>query len=109
MPRGDRTGPNGFGPMTGRRLGYCAGYDSPGFTRGYGMGWGGGRHGYGMGYGRGFGYGAYPGYIPPAPAVPYSKEQETGVLKSQAEALQNQLKAVMDRLDQLTKSSDQNE
>lgn len=24
MPRGDRTGPNGEGPMTGRRMGICA-------------------------------------------------------------------------------------
>jgi len=26
MPRGDRTGPRGMGPMTGRRAGYCADY-----------------------------------------------------------------------------------
>lgn len=25
MPRGDGTGPRGFGPMTGRGLGYCQG------------------------------------------------------------------------------------
>ena len=31
MPRGDRTGPNGNGPMTGRRLGICSGNDKPGF------------------------------------------------------------------------------
>ena len=31
MPRGDRTGPEGFGPMTGRAAGYCSGYDEPGF------------------------------------------------------------------------------
>ena len=31
MPRGDRTGPLGEGPMTGRRMGYCAGEDQPGF------------------------------------------------------------------------------
>ncbi|MBC7077615.1 MAG: DUF5320 domain-containing protein, partial [Synergistales bacterium] len=24
MPRGDGTGPAGFGPMTGRAAGYCA-------------------------------------------------------------------------------------
>ena len=29
MPGGDRTGPEGYGPRTARRLGYCAGYDSP--------------------------------------------------------------------------------
>jgi len=44
MPGGDGTGPGGFGPMTGRAAGYCAGYPVPGFMnpipgRGYG-GWG---------------------------------------------------------------------
>lgn len=32
MPGGDRTGPAGLGPMTGRAAGYCAGYPAPGFT-----------------------------------------------------------------------------
>ncbi|GAG62874.1 unnamed protein product [marine sediment metagenome] len=31
MPGGDRTGPMGMGPMTGRAAGYCAGFASPGF------------------------------------------------------------------------------
>ena len=31
MPRGDRTGPNGQAPLTGRNAGYCAGYSTPGF------------------------------------------------------------------------------
>jgi hypothetical protein len=30
MPRGDHTGPEGEGPMTGRRLGHCAGKGVPG-------------------------------------------------------------------------------
>lgn len=32
MPRGDRTGPVGMGPMTGRGQGYCAGSQVPGFA-----------------------------------------------------------------------------
>ena len=48
MPRGDRTGPVGMGPMTGRAAGLCAGYGVPGYVnpaggRGYwgrGGGWG---------------------------------------------------------------------
>ena len=32
MPRGDRRGPDGMGPMTGRGQGNCAGADAPGFT-----------------------------------------------------------------------------
>ncbi len=64
MPSGDRTGPMGFGPMTGRGFGFCAGYPTPGFTRGWGRGMGGGRGwgrgmGGGRGWGRGRGYGAY--------------------------------------------------
>ena len=30
MPNGDMTGPNGLGPKTGRKHGYCSGYDQPG-------------------------------------------------------------------------------
>jgi len=88
MPRGDGTGPMGFGPMTGRAAGYCAGFGMPGFMnpipgRGY-WGWGrggglgfwgrgGGRGFWGRGWGRGFrgrgwGLGAY-GYG--APYAPY--------------------------------------
>jgi len=50
MPWGDRTGPLGLGPMTGRGLGYCAGFNTPGFVKGPGFGWG-------RGWGRGFGWG----------------------------------------------------
>jgi len=31
MPRGDRTGPLGYGPMTGRGAGYCSGSGVPGY------------------------------------------------------------------------------
>ncbi len=81
MPRGDRTGPQGFGPMTGRGMGYCAGFTGPAFMspgpgfglgRGFGFGRGFGR-GLGFGRGRGFrraGFGGFGGY--PYPQVmPY--------------------------------------
>jgi len=32
MPRGDGTGPAGMGPRTGRGLGPCSGYTTPGYT-----------------------------------------------------------------------------
>ncbi len=32
MPRGDGTGPQGLGPMTGRGAGFCSGYDVPGYA-----------------------------------------------------------------------------
>ncbi len=51
MPGGDRTGPLGRGPMTGRGLGYCARYLLPGFlNRGRGIGLGLGRRGRGFGW-----------------------------------------------------------
>ena len=31
MPGGDRTGPWGMGPRTGRGAGFCSGYRMPGF------------------------------------------------------------------------------
>ena len=49
MPRGDRMGPEGSGPQTGRAMGYCSGSNAPGYTRGH--------SGRGMGYGRGMGRG----------------------------------------------------
>ena len=60
MPGGDRTGPWGAGPMTGRASGFCAGYDVPGYMNpAFGRGVGGGR---GRGYGRGFGMGGGRGW-----------------------------------------------
>ena len=32
MPRGDRTGPRGQGPKSGRGLGFCTGNKTAGFT-----------------------------------------------------------------------------
>jgi hypothetical protein len=54
MQRGNRTGPAGFGPMTGRGAGHCAGYAMPGFINPRIMGIGRGR---GNGWGRGIGQG----------------------------------------------------
>jgi len=54
MPGGDRTGPLGMGPMTGRGAGYCAGYSVPGYTNPVpGFGFGGGGGGWGRGRGGG--------------------------------------------------------
>jgi hypothetical protein len=46
MPRGDRTGPTGLGPLTGRGAGFCAGFKVPGYANlivGCGLGFGRGR------------------------------------------------------------------
>jgi hypothetical protein len=85
MPAGDRTGPWGLGPKTGRGLGYCSGFRGPGYIfPGPGLGYGGGfafgrAFGRGMGFGRGRGFwrprfGRFRGYLyyPMAPfAYPY--------------------------------------
>ncbi len=97
MPRGDRTGPAGFGPRSGRGMGFCNGYQAPGFMNAGGYGRGGGR---GQGFRGRFAAGGprwpgYPGYGPYEPA-----DQKT-FLKDQAAALENQLKHVRERLSEL--------
>jgi len=111
MPGGDRTGPRGLGPRTGRAAGYCAGYPvpgyaNPGYGRGFGRGWG---RGFGRGFwgrGRGFwGRGAYP-Y--PAPYYPEiypepSKEDEKAYLEDVIKGLDEEMKMIRERLQELSK------
>jgi len=114
MPRGDRTGPQGMGPMTGRAAGYCAGYEVPGFANqapGYGQGRGGGRgmawrRGQGgRGYGRGMlGWAAPPVPAPYAPvpvAPPPMPVDERTALEQQMVALKAQLDYLSERLQAL--------
>jgi hypothetical protein len=124
MPGGDRTGPLGMGPMTGRAAGYCAGYAVPGymnpvpgrgfFGRGRGRGWFGRGMGRGFGRGRGMGYfgGASPGWgYYGAPAYPYapelSPEEEAALLKEDAKILKQQLKELQGYIDTLEKAKSQ--
>lgn len=115
MPRGNRTGPMGMGPMTGRAGGYCGGFGMPGYAnpapgRGAGIGFrwrrefaGGGRAWRNMFYATGRpgwrrfgGYGAPSGY-----PVPYPKpdpEFEKQAMKDQAEILQAELELIKKRL-----------
>jgi hypothetical protein len=118
MPRGDRTGPNKMGPMTGRGAGYCSGSTVPGYAnpygglgRGYGFGAGFGR-GLGRGFGRGFGYGA--GYGRPwgfgygaAPLAPLTPQAEKELLDRQTELLESELQAIRRRLEDLNKAGEQ--
>lgn len=99
MPRGDRTGPMGAGPMTGRAAGYCAGSAAPGYASfGRGSGRGCGRGGGGRGFGRGFGRG---GIGPAAPAVAPTSDQELAVLKQQAQQLQADMELIQSRIQEL--------
>jgi len=131
MPRGDRTGPFGQGPRTGRAAGYCAGYGAPGFMNqapGFGYGYGRGR---GAGYGRSRGAGfrgcrpgwfynwSYPYYNPVYGPVPGSDiyygppvpgpepEEEKAYLLSEMKILKDQLSMLEKRMAEL--KTDQNE
>ena len=119
MPGGDRTGPLGMGPMTGRAAGYCAGYPVPGYMNPYGGrgNWGG--RGGGRGFRRGFGY--YPAslpygnpmnapYNPVAAPIPqfgvpgaegYDRNQELELLKNQAEYFTASLEEIQKRIGEL--------
>ncbi len=122
MPAGDRTGPWGLGPRTGRGLGYCSGFQAPGFMfpgpglgfgRGFGYGRGRGR-GMGLGSGRGFWrprFGGFYGYPYSAmapfpygpPDNPFSRGDEEAVLAGQAEAMEAGLRQIRERLEELNK------
>ncbi len=106
MPRGDRTGPRGLGPRSGRGAGYCAGYDMPGFANpspGVGGRFGGrfGGWGRGRGWGRGWSYrsydAGYPNWVPPN-YPPATQEQELAGLKDEAEWLMGQLGEINRRI-----------
>jgi hypothetical protein len=107
MPAGDRTGPMGQGPVTGRRLGYCSGYDSPGYAKGRGGGFG-RRIGWGRGFGRSWGYGVpYMGYMQGSPWMPpMSKEEEIKLLKAEADSLKREQKDIEKRLTDLEKEKE---
>jgi len=99
MAFGDRRGPGGFGPGTGRGMGYCNGYDMPGYmNNGFGRGFG---HGFGRGFGRGFGsgyrgsnYGNYPNIQP---------VDEKEYISNEINILEKNLEAMKKRLEQLGK------
>lgn len=124
MPGGDRTGPAGLGPMTGRAAGFCAGYSVPGFMnpawgavgRGWGYGGGGGR-GWGFGGGGGWRHRNWyratgmPGWQPAWPTYAPSsmpgfgpfvtKEQEIEVLRNQAKSAEQALDDLRKRIHDL--------
>ena len=104
MPGGDRTGPMGRGPMTGRAAGLCAGYPYPGYTTpGYGQGFGRGR---GQGVGRGFWGRGRRFWYRGNNDVPFnqpSTEEEKVYLENLVKNLEDELKAIKDKLQDLSK------
>lgn len=103
MPSGDRTGPMGAGPRTGRGAGYCSGYSMPGYANqfgGRGFARGGGRGFRNRFYATGFPGWAAQGYgQPPAP----TEAQELEGLKQEAEFLKDNLNQISQRISQLEK------
>lgn len=103
MPSGDRTGPEGCGPITGRGLGYCAGNDRPGYTTGFGQG-----IGYGRGRGMGRRFWRYRGqgdFSQP----PQERSDELSRLRSEVNSLKEQLRRFMDRLGNSDDTSQEND
>jgi len=101
MPGGDRTGPNGLGPMTGRRAGYCAGSNVSGFENRFDNR----RGGFGRGYGRRFrgGYGGNEFY----PTQDYAEVSEKTILENDIRVLKEQLNSLEKRLSETTKKKEE--
>jgi len=109
MPWGDGTGPLGLGPMTGRGLGYCAGYATPGFMNpGFGRGF---ARGFARGFGRGFRFRRFwrffaPVFFPQVPLAypePLSKEEQKRILEEEKRELEAELAEINKRLEELSK------
>ncbi len=109
MPGGNGSGPFGAGPMTGRAMGYCAGYSVPGYMNSPMGGMGRGR-----GRGRGFrnryfmtgqpGWAGGAGAFVPYPAQtfrPPTKQDYIQDLQQEAEYLENDLKQIKSQLAEL--------
>ena len=104
MPRGDQTGPNGMGPMTGRAAGYCTGNGMPGFANSMF----GNRGGFGRGMGMGNRGGGWRrgGFFHPFsfrnPGFAWQEEgNEKQWLENQQNALKQTLEQIQQRLDNL--------
>lgn len=120
MPRGDRTGPMGSGPMTGWGVGLCGGYGRPGYFNapgaGYGAGWGRGfGRGRGLCGGRGFRHQYWASGLPgwtrfgwgmTGPWATPTPEVEQRVLEDQIQVLQAELDEVRKRLNELSQPKD---
>jgi len=126
MPRGDKTGPRGGGAMTGRGMGFCAGYDVPGYMNPGVNPRARGEFGYGAGMGRGMGRGnrwgfyatGQPGWARgrdldnmPLSSAPnmdipqkMNEREEIRYLKDEAKRLNQMVEEINSRIDGLSKT-----
>ncbi|RKX75034.1 MAG: hypothetical protein DRP87_15480 [Spirochaetes bacterium] len=113
MPYGDRTGPAGLGPRTGRGAGFCSGYPVPGYMNPYG-----GVRGIGGGWGRGYRHWywatgltgwqraamGWPGayfQVPPYPSYDITPDQELKALRNQVKLMEEGLEKARQRISEL--------
>jgi hypothetical protein len=87
MPFGDRSGPGGMGPMTGRRRGFCAGFDVPGYmTPEFGRG-------VGRGFVRGRDFGFRQRFYPqPIQSQVITEVDEKKILEAERKEIEKRLK-----------------
>jgi hypothetical protein len=115
LPRGNKMGPMGFGPRSGRGAGFCAGYPAPGYLnpgprRGrafWHRGWGWCHHpvpGHSMPY--------YPGYCVSQPNPDDERailEDQAKMLQAEIDALKTDLKEIERRAQELRRQDDNRE
>ena len=124
MPRGDKTGPWGAGAMTGRGMGLCAGYSTPGYMNPGFNPRSRGNSGFGRGMGRGNRWRFYatgqPGWarerdwdnmsFSPAPNMDSQQKmderEEIRYLIDQTKTLRQMLEEITSRIDGLSKAND---
>lgn len=76
MPRQDKTGPSGQGPLTGRQMGNCEGAQPQEFGRGFG-------YGRGLRCGRGFSFARTP---------VLTEAEEKKILEAEKQEIEKRLK-----------------
>jgi hypothetical protein len=109
MSFGDKTGPLGQGPMTGRGAGFCGGFAVPGgMNSGQGRGMGrGGLGGFGQGWRHQFNATGLRGWqraaaaIAPVSFASAADERQIAALKTQATSLQATLGQMQERIEEL--------
>jgi hypothetical protein len=97
MPGGDRTGPLGQGPRTGRGAGYCSSYGRGavgGFPRGAVGGFGRRNRFYATGV-------PFSAYASPGYAGTLERDEEVTLLKDESQRLRAALESIEQRLSQL--------
>ena len=94
MPKCDKTGPMGMGPMTGRGAGYCTGFTNQSYANPIGCRFGFNRE-------RGFGRKHYMTGLPRGARYDIYNTDNKEILKGHAKLLENQLDDVKKRLEEL--------